>query len=253
MYQFNLSGLMSLEVYRTLLVFARIGMAFLLLPGYGEPGVPTRVRVLAGLGVAVAAMPAIGQLPATVPGAWGLAFSLAAEVTSGALIGAMSRTLISGVLSAGQVIGQSIGLSNIFALGVGFDQSATVGAAIFAGLTAALFAANGHHAILRALIASYDLIGPGQWPDPSASVRAMVAAGVRSFELAGQLALPFLLLGFLFNAGLAGVNRAMPALPVFMIASPALVVLGLYLLAAAAPGLIDQAIVAYANLADLFR
>ena len=75
----------------------------------------------------------------------------------------------------------------------------------------------------------------------------MIEAGLRSFRLGGQLAFPFLLLALVFNAALAVVNRALPAIPVFMIASPALVVIGLYLLAAAIPGILD------AGLASLDR
>ena len=44
----DLSGWLTLEVYRTLLVFSRISAAFLLLPGFGEPDVP-RARTAAAL------------------------------------------------------------------------------------------------------------------------------------------------------------------------------------------------------------
>jgi flagellar biosynthesis protein FliR len=46
-------------------------------------------------------------------------------------------------------------------------------------------------------------------------------------------------------------NRALPALPVFMIASPALVAAGLYLLAASMPGILDAGLAGWSDLPAL--
>ena len=246
----DLSGWVSLEVYRVLLVFVRISAAFLLMPGFGEPTVPSRIRILAGLAIAAAVSPAIAGMPTAVPDVWGILLAVVAEAFSGALLGTLARTVISGVLVAGQIIGQNIGIANIFAAGL-VDQAATIGAAIYAGLLAVLFASGGHYAILRALVDSYSLLPPAQFPSVDASVHSIVDAGVRSFRIALQVAFPFLLLGFVFNAALGAMNRALPAIPVFMIASPALVIAGLYLLAASIPGILDASMSGWTDLPSL--
>jgi flagellar biosynthetic protein FliR len=161
--------------------------------------------------------------------------------------------VISGVLMTGQIVSQNIGLTNIFAVGLAIDESSTVGAALYAGILAVLFASNGHHAILRALAESYNLLPPGHFPEMASSARAVVAAGVRCFRLGAQLALPFILLGLTFNVTLGAVNRAMPALPVFMIANPAIVILGLYLLAATVPGLMGGGLSGWSDLPSLLQ
>jgi flagellar biosynthesis protein FliR len=242
---------MSLQVWLTALVFVRIGVAFMVLPGFGEPAVPVRIRLLTGLAVAAACAQAIPGMPDAVPDAWGMAFAVAAEATAGALIGLIARTIISGVLVAGSVIGQNIGMANVFALGLGPDQSATLGAAVYVALTATLFALDGHHAVLRAIVGSYGVLPAGHFPDVAGGARALVLAGLRAFRLAGQLSLPFMLLALLFNVGLALVNRALPSLPVFMLASPAIVAAGLYLLAATAQGMLDQGVLAWSEMLDL--
>lgn len=247
MVQITLSGWISDETWRVFLVFARVGTAFMLLPGFGEPGLPPRVKLLAGLGFALTTATALAHVPPAPHNVWGLFFGLAAEATTGALLGVLSRTLVSGVTTAGTVIGQNIGLSNIFAAGLGLEQSATIGAAIYAGMLAVLFAGDGHVIVLRALVGSYDVVPPGTWPEVSASVRSVVSATAQSFALAGQLAMPFLLLALLFNTSLALVNRAMPSIPVFQIGAPALVMIGLYLVASAAPAMLDRALQAYAD------
>jgi len=234
-----------------LLVFVRISAAFLLMPGFGEPAVPTRIRILAGLAVAAAVSPAVSGMPTTVPDVWGVLLGVAAEAFSGALLGTLARTVISGVLIAGQMIGQNIGLANIFAPGIVADQAATIGAAVYAGLLAALFASGGHYAILRAIADSYKLLPAAQFPSIDASAHAIVEAGARSFRFAMQLAFPFLLLAFVFNVALGAMNRALPAMPVFMIASPALVAAGIYLLAASMPGIMDASLTGWTDLSSL--
>jgi flagellar biosynthesis protein FliR len=249
----DLSGWLTLEVYRTLLVFSRISAALLLLPGFGEPAVPPRIRILAGLAIAVAVGGAVPGLPGNVPDAWGTMFAVAGEAFSGALLGTLARTIVSGILIAGQVIGQNIGIGNIFAQGVAIDQAASVGAMLYAGLVAIMFASGGHHVILRALVESYSALPPGGFPNVAASTRAVVEAGLRCFRTGGQLAFPFLLLAFVFNVTLAVVNKALPAMPVFMIASPVLVVTGLYLLVAAMPGLLEVGLSGWYDLPSLLR
>jgi flagellar biosynthetic protein FliR len=249
----DLSGWLTLEVFRVLLVFSRITAAFMMLPGFGEPAVPVRMRILAGLAIAEAVTGAVPGLPINVPGAWGTLLAVAGEVFSGALLGTLARTIVSGILVAGQVIGQSIGLGNIFATGMAIDQAATVGATLYAGLVAIMFASGGHHVILRALVESYSILPAAGFPNVPASARAVMEAGARCFRAGGQLAFPFLLLTFVFNAALAVVNRALPSMPVFMIASPALVVIGLYLLAATVPGLLEAGLSGWYDMPSLLR
>jgi flagellar biosynthetic protein FliR len=247
------AGWLSLQIYCVLLVFVRVSAAFLLLPGFGEPSVPTRMRFLAALAVAVAVAPTVAGMPTAVPGSVRIATAVAAEAACGALLGVLSRTVISGVLTAGQIISQNIGLTNIFAAGLSIDEASTVGGALYAGAVAILFATNGHHMILRALADSYNLLPPAQFPEVAASVRSVVAAGVRCFRLGGQLALPFLLLALVFNVSLAAVNRAMPAMPVFMIANPAIVIFGLYLLSATVPGMLGIGMGGWTDIVSLLR
>ncbi len=253
MAQLTLSGWASLEVFQTLLVFVRISAAMMLMPGFGEPSVPVRVRVLAGIAIAATVAPTIDGMPQVTPTASGIGYAVIAEAVGGALLGALCRTLVSAVLTAGQIISQAVGLTNVFTTGMSMDQSPTIGAALYAGVIAIMFASGGHHAILRGLVESYQLLPPGQFPNPTASARVMVAAGVRALRLAGQISLPFLVLALLFNASLAAANRALPAIPVFMVANPLLVALGLYLLAATVPGILDPSLAEWTNLVNLLR
>ena len=240
----NLDGWLSAELYRLFLVFCRVSAALLLLPGVGETQVPARIRILAGLVVAFCIAPLAGPAQPS-PSTWAAAAAVGTEVAAGALLGTLARLLLSAVQTAGQLIGQSMGISNAFIFGIGMDNSAVIGSAIYAACLAALFAVDGHHPGLRALVDSYTLIPLGG-PLPTAAAARVTTEGMATaFRLAMQLAMPFLFLAMLFNVVLAGINRAMPAMPVFMIGAPALLMAGLSLLGATAPGLVNEVLGAY--------
>lgn len=249
----TLSGWASLEVLQTLLVFVRISAAMMLLPGFGEPSIPVRIRILAGLAVAAVVAPSVEDMPRTIPATADVMYDVMAEAVNGLLLGSLCRTLISAILTAGQFISQAIGMTNVFSAGVSMDQSPTIGAVIYAGCVAIMFASRGHHLILRGLLDSYHVLPAARFPNPGASAKALVTAGVQALRLAGQIALPFLVLALLFNTSLAVINRALPAIPVFMLANPILVVFGLYLLAATAPGILDPSLASWSDVTAFLR
>lgn len=243
---------LSAELYRIFLVFCRASSALLLLPGFGELQLPGRIRLLAGLVVALVLAPLAGPaLPP--PGALGMAGAIAVEIMTGAFLGTLSRILLSAVQIAGQIIGQSIGISNAFAFGIGSDNAAILGSMLYAAVLVAFFAMDGHHPGLRAILDSYRLVPLGSAPPAAPAARALTEAVAGAFRLAMQLSMPFLILSVLFNAALAGINRALPAMPVFMIGAPAILMTGLYLLGVAAPTFMAEILGAYATAFVLTR
>ncbi len=248
----HLEAWLSSELYRMLLVFGRVSAALLLLPGFGETTLPGRIRILAALMIALCLAPLAGPAPAP-PGAFGMAAALAMEVAAGAFLGTLSRLMLSAVQVAGQIIGQCIGISNAFAFGIGADNAAILGSMLYAAVLVALFAMDGHHAGLRALADSYRLLPLGEPLPAAASARAVTELATGAFRLAMQLSMPFLVLSVLFNAALAGINRALPAMPVFLIGAPAILLTGLSLLAQAAPTLLGEVLAAYSGAFQLSR
>jgi flagellar biosynthetic protein FliR len=249
---FPLATWLPAEIYRLALVFCRVSAALMILPGFGEHTVPVRIRMLAGLAIAFCIAPLAGAA-VPVPGIWSIAAAVLVEVTTGTLLGTLSRILLSSIQTAGQLIGQSIGLSNAFVFGLGNDNSAVIGAALYAGALAVLFTMEGHHAGLRALADSYAMVPLGMPPPMDASAQTLTAMTARAFRLAMQFSMPFLAMALLFNLAMAGINRAMPAMPVFMIGAPALLMAGLQLLAMAAPGIVHESLGAYADIFVLGR
>lgn len=215
--------------------FLRVGGAMAVMPAFGEVLIPVRVRLGLTVAFSVVVAPALGTdalLPAlsqTAP------TGLLTEPLIGLAIGIMLRLFVLGLLTAGSMIAQSISLSQLFG-GTGGEPQPAIGTLLsLGGLTLAAHLGLPVK-IAGLLIGSYDVIGPGQLPDPDVLFRWGVAGVARCFALAFSVAMPFVLGGLLYNIALGAINRAMPQLMVSLIGAPALTFGGLSLLVIAVPG-----------------
>ena len=76
--------LYGVDIWSTALVFARVGAMIMLLPGFGEPAVPGRVRLGFALTVAMAIAPGLAShAPAPANTAFGMGGQLIAEIVIG--------------------------------------------------------------------------------------------------------------------------------------------------------------------------
>ena len=224
--------LLSNDVFSLLLVFARIGAAIMLLPGFGETYVPPRVRLVFAIALTVVLTPLVADtlpgLPETVPG---LLLLLGGEIVIGLFFGGLARLLVIALHVAGVVIGYQTSLANAQV----FDPStAQQGSLIgtFLNLLGIflIFVSDLHHLMLIALADSYALFVPGvalPFGDFSEKAARMVAD---SFAVGMRIAAPFIIIGMVFYIGLGVLARLMPQVQVFFIAIPLQVMLGFLVL-----------------------
>lgn len=225
--------LLGLEAYRVFLVFVRVGAAVMFLPGFGEMTVPVRVRLGAAAVLSLALAQAVPGLPVAVPDEGGeLMRQIAGELIAGTFLGLGSRLFLAALQVAGSVVGQAIGLSNPFAVaGTGFEGGSIVsGTLVIAGI-ALVFAADLHYLMIEALLRSYGPMPVAADIDTGVLAQDFSVLVAATFRLGVGLAAPFLAFAMLFNVALGLVNRAMPALPVFFVGTPALLLGGLAVLA----------------------
>jgi flagellar biosynthetic protein FliR len=191
-----------------MLVFARIGIMVMLLPGLGEMTVPSRVRLSIALLLAAVLLPLHRneyQIDLRTFGP--VATMLAQEMFIGALLGFVTAV----DPTQGQ---QSVIVANFLTM-----------------LALALvFAADLHHLVIAALNDSYALFRPGEMPlvgDVAAHTTATIAL---AFKIGIQLSAPFIVFGLLFNLGLGVLSRLMPQMQVFFIGLPASIIVGFLIL-----------------------
>lgn len=227
----------SLDVFRFLLVFARIGAALMLMPGFGGSLVPTRVRLLLALGLSVLVEPVVhGSLPHMPDSAADLVVLLIGEVTVGLFLGLLAQAIMSALSLCGTYMGFQAGIANAFIHDPVTEQQSTLLPGFFANVAVVLiFATDTHHLMLRAAANSYVLFTPGA-PLPLADFSdSMARMMTRAFLLGLQLAGPIMVFGIVFNAGLGLLSRLMPQLQVYFVAAPIQLMVGLLLVAASLP------------------
>lgn len=228
----NLTEFLPANAFGFMLVFARIGSAMMLLPGFGEVYVPQRYRLLFALIFSALLLPMLSPiLPALPASPAALVLVLGGELVIGVFIGTLTRLLLAALQMAGQVVSIQMGLSNAQIFNpMQADQDSIPSA--FYGILGVLliFLTNLHHVMLRGLIDSYAVFVPGHLPpvgDLSQTVAHAVAA---SFRLAIEIASPFIVLGTVFFIGLGLIARLVPQLQVLFITQPLQIMGGLLLM-----------------------
>src|SRR5437870_5881349 len=215
-----------------MLVFARIGIMVMLLPGLGEMSVPSRVRLSVALVLAAVLLPLHRDAYQIDLRTFGpVASMLAQEMFVGALLGFTVRLLTSALQVAGSVIAQQLGLGFVTAVDPTQGQQSVIVANFLTMLALALvFAADLHHLVIAALNDSYALFRPGEIPlvgDVAAHTTATIAL---AFKIGVQLSAPFIVFGLLFNLGLGVLSRLMPQMQVFFIGVPLSILIGFLVL-----------------------
>jgi flagellar biosynthetic protein FliR len=232
-------ALPSANLFEVLLVFARVGAALAVLPGFSAAYVSMRMRLLIALAVSVLAMPALaGALPPMPNTPSALALLLLGESAIGLFIGSVARIVFAALQTAGTFIAYLSSFANALVQDPVADQQSSTIAGFFTALGLVLiFVTDVHHLMVRAIFDSYALFEPGAPPpidDFCSSIANTVAA---SFTLGVQLSAPFLIVSLVYNVGLGLLGRLMPQLPVLFFGLPVQIGLQLWAMMLALSGI----------------
>jgi flagellar biosynthetic protein FliR len=216
-----------------LLLYARIGAVLMLLPLFGEEAVPTRIRLLLGLGTTFGLW---GLLSARVlpvaANAQALPGALIAELMVGLAIGIIVKIMFQAAAMAGSIISFQIGLSSALI------NDASQGGQVpllskFVSMAATLvcLTAGVHHLWIAAMVQSYALFPVGVLPPAAGFAQLAIGVTGKSMALALGLAAPMLVYGIVLNIALGLSVRLAPAIQIFFIAQPLTIMLGLTIFA----------------------
>ena len=228
-----LERLLADQVWTLFLVFARMGAAFTVLPGFAEAFVPARARLLLAGATTVALAPVLAPtLPPLPPEPVMLALLVGGEATAGLFLGLVARLTLAAAHVAGMIVGFQTSLASAFAFDPSTQQQGVITSAWLSTLAIVLIlAADLHHVVLRALADSYALFPPGKWPDSGEFAEAATTLVARGFALGVQMAAPFLIYGVVLFAALGLLQRLMPQVQIFFLAMPLQLMVGFALLA----------------------
>ncbi|HYD27781.1 MAG TPA: flagellar biosynthetic protein FliR [Brevundimonas sp.] len=221
------------QVWQGAMIFARIGSVLLMLPGVGESYVPPRIRLSLALVVSLALWPVVsGSLPALPETLGGMAGWIIREVIVGLAIGALLRSFLTVLATAGEVVALQTTLA--FAQTAN-PMQASPGSTISAFLmllgTTLIFATNTHHLFIAGLVGSYELIAPVRPLVTGDFATLAIRTLGDAFMLGIQLSAPVLVFAIIFNLASGLVGRVMPAFQVYFAAAPLSIILGLSIFA----------------------
>ena len=225
-----LQELLQLNLFAFFLIFARVGTAIMLLPGFSATYVAARFRLVLGLAISFVLFPVLAaNLPVPPKAIADLAQILAAEVVVGAFFGFLLRILISALQTVGTIAALSSSMANALIQDpIAEQQSSTFSGFLLTMGVVLIFVSDLHHLMLRALMETYVIFEPGQrlpFGDFADAVARQVAD---SFSLGLQMSAPFVVIGLTYYIGLGLLGRLMPQLPVFFFGLPVQITLQIF-------------------------
>ena len=216
------------------LLFCRIGGCLMIMPGFSSPRVPVRIRLAAAIGVTLSLAPLLlARIPVSLHRGTEAALVLAIlrESLIGGSIGILARMIFAALETLCVAAANAAGYGGVF--GTRVDESDTLpelASFVMFVATTLFFVTDQHAEIVRALAASYDVLGLGDAQEARLSLAHVTDALGRAFPLALRITSPFVLYGLLVNFAVGLLNRLTPQIPVFFISTPFVIAGGLALL-----------------------
>ena len=219
---------LPLTAYIFILIFARIGTIFMLMPGFSERTVSVRIRLALALMTSLMMYPLVAPNYGVVPANfWGVVSALLGEVLVAALLGLSVRMVMAALQIAATTIAFQLGLS--FAMGPDPStglQTVQIGTFLSTLAVCMIFVTDLHYLMIGAMHDSYELF-PVNDPLPIGDFADYaVQLMADSFVIALKLSAPFIVYGLIFYFGLGLLSRLMPQLQVFFLAMPANIFVG---------------------------
>lgn len=229
-------------VFPVIAIFTRVSLLAFMLPGLGETAMSMRIRLAASLMITWLITPIVVK-----PGMgieindWGLAqmtMGIGLEALHGFTLGFGLRVMVYALQIAGSMISQSLSLTQVFGGGMTSEPNTTIGTLLMLSGVTLLVTLDLHVRTFALLIQTYDIFPLASTPDMGKLAYWAAAKCMSVFGFAVSLALPFLILNFIYNLMLGFLNKAMPQLMVSFVGMPFVIGAGIILLALSIGGIL---------------
>lgn len=228
---FGLDAFITTQIFIFMLLFARIGGALMILPGFSDSTVPMEIRLYMGLALTLVLMPVLQKFVPPIPKTpIAYALLIGRELLTGIFIGLVSQLIINAMNVAGVIIAHATSLSSAFIFNPQQGTQMTVITGFLSLLVVVLiFVTDLHHMLLIGIVDSYGLFDPsGLWaPGDMADMIARRLSD--SFAVGLRLAAPFVVVSMGVFIAMGLVARLVPQIQVFILSIPLQIAVGLVL------------------------
>lgn len=233
----QLNDYLAINIFHLFLIFARLSVVFLLMPGISAGYIPARLRLMVALMVTVLVLPLVQDtLPVQPDSAAELVKLIVIEVIIGGFIGALIQVLMAALHVAGHMMSMAIGLMNAFISDpVQEEQSAILIGLLNLIAVTLIFITGLHHVMIRAIVDSYNLF---QVTSPIFSedmLSMMVSLFTQTFYMGVRLAAPLVIFELIFQITSGILSRLSPQLNVMFVLLPMKIMLGVAILMVVMP------------------
>jgi flagellar biosynthesis protein FliR len=224
------------QVAGFILVLARISPLFLVAPMFSSKMVPSRVKGIAAVGLAVGMAPLATKGQHVPLDVMGLVALIAKEFLVGLAFAYALSVLFAAVSAAGSLADTFIGFSFGALVDPVTGNNASVLSQAYSLVGIAVFIAiNGDTWVIQGLNHTYDLVPLTGTPALGSMVAGVQHAFTGIFISAVELAAPVMLAVIITDAAFGAVARVVPQLNVFAVGFPAKVTVGLLIIGVSLP------------------
>jgi flagellar biosynthetic protein FliR len=226
-------GLGPDTIVSTFAIFCRVGACLMIAPGFSNSQVPVRIRLYLAIAVSLALAPMLLAdvkpllADAAVPALLGVLFG---ELARGLLIGLIARLLFMALQLIVVGITQLIGLSAMPGTALPDEQAPALANLFSIAAATLMFVAGLHVQLIRGLVDSYAALPPGAGFGAQPALAEIADKGGVAFLAALRIGGPFIAYSVLVNFAIGITSKLAPQIPVFFIATPFVMLGGLFLL-----------------------
>ncbi len=230
-------GLTTTDIYRILLIMFRTGALFMTVPVFGHSSIPRILRIWFIIMVAVMLFPsAVVSEIQPPPTTFGLGMVILSELAIGFAMGFAVVILFSAVQFAGHMIGLQMGLAVASIIDpMGSGQISIVGEFYYLFSLLVFLMIDGHHAVIQALVRSFEMIPIGGGVFDAGVGEFIVALTASLFVIAVKLSAPVIITLFIVNVVMGIVARTVPQMNVFIVGFPLAIGVGLIMIRVSFP------------------
>jgi len=198
------------------------------LPVFSQRAVPMRVKIGFALFIALAAQPSLPDIPVIALDSPQAVLVLIQQLLVGITLGFAVRLVFAAVELGGELIGLQMGLNFAGFFDPATASQGTASGRFFGTLVAFLFVlANGHLAVIAALVRSFEVFAVGDEPFAFLRQTQPQQWGAEVFMLGLWIALPLVGMLLFVNLVLGVISRVAPQISVFSVGFPITVTVGL--------------------------
>ncbi|MDP2559826.1 flagellar biosynthetic protein FliR [Psychrobium sp. 1_MG-2023] len=211
--------------------YCRIAGMFMVMVGVGSKNLSTRIRLLYSVAVTIVVAPTLGPMPEVDLFSISSFIIVVQQVLIGVALGFISVLVMQAFVVAGQVIGMQTSLGFASMIDPGSGQNVPVVGQFFLLLaTLMFFAVDGHLAMIKMVVLSFDTLPVGVDGLTRVTFEKVARWGVWMFTAALAMSISAMVALLVINFSFGILTRAAPQLNIFSIGFPVTMLAGLLVL-----------------------